>query len=151
LAFVTAASPVGILAMAVPAGIVAIALGTAEVRRAAKRSRSRRLAGAGIAFTLLGFGLAVAWIYASFAFASAFGGSPRVDVGRLLCTACQVLSSPREPDQEATPRPVPVRTSAPSGRQAAGWLLILSKDDRGRVLTAEAVNVPAGSRDFRIG
>ena len=116
LAFVTSASPIGILAIAVPAGIGAVALGAAEVRRAGKGSRSRRLAGAGMAFTLLGFGLAAAWVYASFAFASAFGGSPRVDVGRLLCTACQVVAERVDPDAESAPPPVPLRTAGQSDR-----------------------------------
>jgi hypothetical protein len=112
LAFVTSASPIGILAIAVPAGVAAIAVGAAEAGRAPRRSRSRRLAGAGIAFTLLGFGLATAWIYASFAFASAFGGSPRIDPDRLLCTACQVLANRSEPEREFTPRRAPIRTPA---------------------------------------
>ena len=102
LAFVTSASPVGILAIALPAGATAIAMGIAEARTAPKRSKSRRLAGAGIAFTLLGLALAAAWVYASFAFASAFGGSPRLDVGRLMCTACQVVANRNDPEPPAT-------------------------------------------------
>lgn len=91
LAFLTAASPVGVLGLAIPAGIGAIVLGIGESRQAGKRSRTRQLAGAGVAFTVLGFLLALAWIYAGYAFASAFGGSPKIDLGRLMCTACHVL------------------------------------------------------------
>ncbi|MEX2553604.1 MAG: hypothetical protein WD627_11465 [Actinomycetota bacterium] len=92
LAFLASASPVGILGLAIPAGIGAVALGIGEVRKAARRSKTRQLAGAGVAFTVLGFLLAVGWIYAGFAFASSFGGSPRIDFGRLMCTACHVLA-----------------------------------------------------------
>jgi hypothetical protein len=106
LAFLTSASPVGVLGLAIPAGIGAIVLGIGEFRQAAKRSRTRQLAGAGVAFTVLGFLLALAWIYAGYAFASAFGGSPKIDLGRLMCTACHVLTDRQvEVDQSVrTPR-----------------------------------------------
>ena len=117
LAFLTSASPVGILAIAIPAGLAAILLGIREGRKAPKGSKSRRLAGAGVAFTLLGYGLAIAWIYASFAFASSFGGSPRLDFGRLMCTACQVVANQSNADGAPPVESPPARDNDPSSSQ----------------------------------
>jgi hypothetical protein len=40
--------------------------------------------------------------------------------------------------------------ASPNGGREPGWLLILSKDAGGRVLTAEGVQLPGGTADFRI-